>query len=544
MTDFFFRREKKQRPCSEMADPAEAASLDLEEEGAPPTGLTHALLQDRLFQQACRNEGITLDELRAADALSAQIGKVKRLHESGSLSADEYSAKVFELLGAGPEAINATLERYNRRHAGLVQTVLDAMGRLKDDMDEQLPVPPGIDEEVFFSEHFQKACDLIGVTLKDVCKFERTRADYARFKRLRTDERISDEEYAAKVERLFGVPEHRADEALSGLHNAQLELIEQLVASAQKIKHAEWEAEQQAAIARKKQEDYVAELNRQVEQKIAQARRKAQSEVARQRAALEKVLIRRGVEGVVREVVSVRARVCLTFATTFATTLALLRFAPTYKAARVVILTRCRQEKVDRYLATPYLRKKAPPDVGMIPKTTAGMERKKLWLIERNSKAQAKTRPTLSHAGGNQQQEASQNSDSLQPQRALTPLEKRELLLQEKAEQIKMKESRFGTCCDDVRAPSPAIMVSASSCFAMYLFRDLNHQCPKSDCDLPRRKLHLQEMQMKENESNLRKKRQLSEKKQIQKETAVVRLQIPLTVAHSIDACDNLLLVI
>jgi hypothetical protein len=98
---------------------------------------------------------------------------------------------------------------------------------------------------------------------------------------------------------------------------------------------------------------------------------------------------------------------------------------------------------VDRYLATPYLRKKAPPDVAMVPKTTAGMERKKLWLIERNSKAQAKIKPTPAHAGDSQQQETSQRSDSLQPQRALTALEKREMLIQEKAEQIKMKESRL-----------------------------------------------------------------------------------------------------
>ena len=45
------------------------------------------------------------------------------------------------------------------------------------------------------------------------------------------------------------------------------------------------------------------------------------------------------------------------------------------------------QEKVDRYLATPYLRKKAPLDVALVPKTTAGQERKKLWLIDRNNKS-------------------------------------------------------------------------------------------------------------------------------------------------------------
>ena len=107
-----------------------------------------------------------------------------------------------------------------------------------------------------------------------------------------------------------------------------------------------------------------------------------------------------------------------------------------------MVMKRYRQEKVDRYLATPYLRKKAPPDVAMVPKTTAGMERKKLWLIERNSKAQAKIKPTPAHAGDSQQQE-SQRSDSLQHERALTALEKREILIQEKTEQIKMKESRL-----------------------------------------------------------------------------------------------------
>jgi len=185
------------------------------------------------------------------------------------------------------------------------------MDRLKNDLDEKLPVPPEIDEEVFFSAHFQSACELASVTLKDVCKFERTRADYLRLKRLRTDERISDEEYAAKVERLFGVPEQKADQTLTSLHKTQQDLIEQLLASTQRIKHAEWEADQQAAIARKKQEDYVAELNRQVEQKIEQARRKAEGDVARLRTALEKALIHRGVEGVVRTVVTVGALICL-----------------------------------------------------------------------------------------------------------------------------------------------------------------------------------------------------------------------------------------
>ena len=294
-----------------MADTSDAAPLDLEQNSPPPTGLTHSLLKHRLFQQACRDEGITLAELRSADELATKITQAKRLHQSGSLSADEYGAKIFDLLGAGPEAIDATLNRYSKRHAGLVQTVLEAMDRLKNDLDEKLPVPPEIDEEVFFSTHFQSACDLASVTLKDVCKFERTRADYLRLKRLRTDERILDEEYVAKVEQLFGVPEQKADQTLTSLHKTQQDLIEQLLASTQRIKHAEWEADQQAAIARKKQEDYVAELNRQVEQKIEQARRKAEGDVARLRTALEKALIHRGVEGVVRTVVTVGALICL-----------------------------------------------------------------------------------------------------------------------------------------------------------------------------------------------------------------------------------------
>ena len=50
------------------------------------------------------------------------------------------------------------------------------------------------------------------------------------------------------------------------------------------------------------------------------------------------------------------------------------------------------------------------------------------------------------------------------------------------------------------------------------------------------RKLLLMEMQMKEIEANQRKKRQLAEQKQIQKETAVVRLPFPIarpTIAWS-----------
>jgi len=99
------------------------------------------------------------------------------------------------------------------------------------------------------------------------------------------------------------------------------------------------------------------------------------------------------------------------------------------------------QEKVDRYLSTPFLRKKAPLDVGLIPKTTAGQERKKLWLIDRTCKAKMKTRffennTTSDHAG---LQETSQYSEL---QRPLSALERREIMLQEKAEQVRLKESR------------------------------------------------------------------------------------------------------
>jgi hypothetical protein len=52
------------------------------------------------------------------------------------------------------------------------------------------------------------------------------------------------------------------------------------------------------------------------------------------------------------------------------------------------------------------------------------------------------------------------------------------------------------------------------------------------------RKLLLMEMQMKEIEANQRKKRQLAEQKQIQKETAVVRLPFP--IARPTIACDGL----
>ena len=94
---------------------------------------------------------------------------------------------------------------------------------------------------------------------------------------------------------------------------------------------------------------------------------------------------------------------------------------------------------MDLYLATPYLRKKAPTDVEMVPKTTAGMEQN-LWLIERNSRSQAKIKPTSADARGSHQHES---EDSLQPQLALTALETREMLIQEKDEQIKMKENRL-----------------------------------------------------------------------------------------------------
>ena len=87
-------------------------------------------------------------------------------------------------------------------------------------------------------------------------------------------------------------------------------------------------------------------------------------------------------------------------------------------------------------MAAPHLRKRAPPNIGMVPKSTAGLERKKLWLIERNNKAQAKT----TFARTTPFEDSQQNRRSLQ--RPMSAMEKRESLIHEKAEQIKLKESR------------------------------------------------------------------------------------------------------
>jgi hypothetical protein len=371
-----------------------------------------------------QDEGITLDELHAADELTEQIGKTQQLLESGIISDQEFREKIFNILGGGPEDIEPTLARYKNRHEGLVQTVLDAMARLKAEADEQLPVPPEIDEEVFFSEYFQKACDLYSLTLRDVCKFERTKAEYSRLQRLKADERIMANEYAVKVEQLFGVPELRADETLGNLHQAQLELIEKLLVSMQQIKHAEWEAEHAAKIAQQKRDEYVAQLRQQVEQRIAKERRKADEAVARRRAALEKVLIHRGVEHTMLKVVR---------------TVALA-----YTLHRTVIdlywTIGLPQEKKDRQMAAPGLQKKAArQNLSLFLKTTAGQERKKLWLIDRNTKAQNKTK----FAGMSATNRSDVENDSLIPQRPMSAIEKRELLLQEKADQIRLKESRF-----------------------------------------------------------------------------------------------------
>ncbi len=287
----------------------ENSELDLAIAKKPPTGLTNVVLNDRLFQKACKEEGITLGELREADELAAKIGKARKMHESGRSTLDEFNAKIFDMLGAGPEVIEDTLARYSKRHATLVQTILQRMSELKAEYEEDLPVPPQIvlpgltAEEVFFSEHFRKACNLFNISLKDVCKFERTKADYARLKRLQSDERISTDEYAAKVEQLLGVPELRSEEVLSNLQKSQLKLIGKLLAATIDIKHKEFEAEKAAEEAKKKQDAYVAELRKQVTQKIAKERQKAEMLISRQRAELEKSLVRRGVEAAVREVV-------------------------------------------------------------------------------------------------------------------------------------------------------------------------------------------------------------------------------------------------
>jgi len=417
---------------------------DLDEE-APPTGLTRLVLVDRLFKQACKDEGITLEELRAADHLEGQVRKIQKQHAGGIFSDGEFTAKITEVLGAGPEAIDSMLARYRKRHEGLVRTVLQAMEALKAELEEQLPVPPEVDADVFFSEDFAKACKVLSVTLEDVCKFERTKTQYARLKRLRNDERIMDDEYDAKVRQLFGVPELAAEATLSALHKTQRELIEKLLDTMQEIRHAEWEAQQAAEQAQQKHDDYVAALRQQVEQKIAKERAKAENALARQRVALERVLIQRGVQETVRKV-----------------------------------------EKADRYLATPYLRKKAPLDVALIPKTTAGIERKKLWLIDRSSKAQAKTRHshTVASAGGNDNAEIEQalgeasSAPAAQHHRPMSAIEKREMLLQEREEEMKRKESA---------------------------------------------KLHRSEMVRKQKEAEIRKKQHQAKLKQIHKENAVVR---------------------
>ncbi len=425
------------------------------DEEPPPTGLTRLVIVDRLFKQACKDEGITLEELRAADQLEGQVRKIQKQYASGIFSDVEYAAKISEVLGEGPEAIDSTLARYRKRHEGLVSTVLQAMEALKAEQEEQLPVPPEVDEDVFFSEDFAKACKVLSVNLEDVCKFERTKAQYARLKRLRNDERIMDDEYAAKVRQLFGVPELAAEATLNVLHKTQRELIEKLLSTMQEIKHAEWEAQQAAELAQQKHDDYVAALRQQVEQKIAKERAKAENALARQRTALERVLIQRGVQETVRKV-----------------------------------------EKADRYLATPYLRRKAPLDVALIPKTTAGIERKKLWLIDRSSKAQAKTKHghTVALAGGTDNTgmgeqalgEASR-APAAQLHRPMSAIEKREMLLQEREEEMKRKESA---------------------------------------------KLHRSEMMRKQKEAEIRKKQHQAKLKQIHKENAVVRQKTEFVPAY------------
>lgn len=72
---------------------------------------------------------------------------------------------------------------------------------------------------------------------------------------------------------------------------------------------------------------------------------------------------------------------------------------------------------------------------------------KKLWLIDRNAKAQAKTKhvaPAASASSTENPQSGQQLDDDVpltQPQRPMSALEKREMMLKEREEHIKMKES-------------------------------------------------------------------------------------------------------
>ena len=314
------------------------------------------------------------------------------------LTDDEFHEKISTLVGCGPDTMEATLARNRSRHQGLVDRVLQRRNELKAQRDHELPVPDGVSEQEFFGEHFRKACDLLGTTLRDVCKYERTKTEYDRMRTLLRDERITKAEYDVKIEALFGVPEMKADEVLRTLQKSQLTRVQQLVAAAQHIREQEVEERQTAEYARLKHQQYVQKLQTQVTQRIAKERLRSDNAVARQRAALEKVLIQRGVQETVG-----------------------------------------RAEKVAYFLRTPSLRKKAPPDIknaGLLPKTTAGEERKKLWLMDRRSKAMAKTR---SSAAVNMGQTG---ADSVRAGRPLTASEKRELMMEERAAEMKEKEAK------------------------------------------------------------------------------------------------------
>eukprot|EP00960_Hanusia_phi_P033487 750480-Hanusia_phi.AAC.8 len=293
------------------------------------------------------------EQLREEETIRSRLQRLKQLQEGGVFTREEYENKVKETTGVRVEQLEDFLEMKRKEREDLEEEIEKTEKELQDIEDGVYPLPRGLTEETLQSKYFQEVCKAYGVNTRDLCDAELKRADYERLKTVREKERISKEQFKIKVQALLNCETESAETVLQGMLLSKEELVRKILESTRALFQKEIQSDEDQKRSTQKRNEFLQGVQSRIDAAIKKEKVKAEQSVIRKRAMLEQLLVERAIQDQVSTMLDHR-------------------------------------DHIDQ-CPSPVLKKAAHFTAGLVPKSTAAVERKKLFLKGIKERARSPT---------------------------------------------------------------------------------------------------------------------------------------------------------
>ena len=313
--------------------------------------------------------GLEEEQLQEEQKVRSRLERLKQLKEGGVFTTEEYDSKVQETTGVKVEQVDEFLKAKRREREDLEEEISLTVKELDDIEAGIYPLPRGLTEEILSSKYFQEVCKAYGMSSRDLCDAELKRAEYERLLRIRGKKRISDETFALKVQTLLNCGTESAETVLKGMLLSKEGLIQKILESTRTSFQKEIQKDEDLQRLTQKRDEFLRGFQSRIDAAIKKERTKAEQTVNRKRAVLEQLLVDRGIPSILHH----------------------LPWTDLLLAIQDQVSTMLHHsDHIDR-CPSSVLKKTSQLTTGLVPKSLAAVERKRLFLKGIQDRARSPT---------------------------------------------------------------------------------------------------------------------------------------------------------